>query len=253
MAFLAKKANLIDPGYYHGICYGVIDLGTQLNEKYKNWSARLMLLFELPEVMKDFDGERKPMAVSCSIPNLLTPRARLGKLLTGWFKRQFTPEEFNNFDLFRLLGQHANLQIVHTETGGSVKVENILPPTHINAKRYNEFQKFTFCEQEPIPGNIPSWIIERIMESKEWKALHGDQPEQQGIANNDVPPLDPLPQAAPQPQQGGTVPPPITKVPVNPFQPQEVHQPQEAQQPQGNETANVENVMLDENGNPLPF
>ena len=54
----------VEPGVYMAACVGVIDLGKQYSEKFKNYSDKIMLIFELLGETVEIDGEQKPRQIS---------------------------------------------------------------------------------------------------------------------------------------------------------------------------------------------
>ena len=62
-----KKRTTVPPlagGTYLGICIGIIDLGEQYNQNFKNYADKLMLLFEISGETVNVDGEDKPRLLS---------------------------------------------------------------------------------------------------------------------------------------------------------------------------------------------
>ena len=52
------KVPLVEPGVYMAICVGVIDLGEQYSEKFKNYAPKLRIVWELVGETVEVDGEQ---------------------------------------------------------------------------------------------------------------------------------------------------------------------------------------------------
>lgn len=58
------KAPPVEPGVYIAICVGVVDLGEQYSEKFKNYSNKVKFIWELVGETIEVDGEQKPRQLS---------------------------------------------------------------------------------------------------------------------------------------------------------------------------------------------
>lgn len=105
------------PGQFAAVCIDVIDRGmvetTYEGKTSKKWKI----------VVRFFCGEHRPDGdlqwVGRSFTATLDPRGNLVGFLEAWRGRQFTDQEREGFDLERLIGVPALLQIQHT-TGDPV-------------------------------------------------------------------------------------------------------------------------------------
>ena len=124
MAIIAKGNNnegfeLIEAGVHLGLCYGVIDLGTQ-KVTFQNeikLQRKVRILFELPNLKKEFkagEGE-KPFSISKEYTLSLDAKANLYKDLVSWRGKQFSEEELEGFDISKLLGKPCQIQIIHKQ------------------------------------------------------------------------------------------------------------------------------------------
>lgn len=98
-------------GVTPAVCTAVVSLGTQevLFAGETKRQQKLTLIWQLAE--KRADG--KPHEVSRRFTASLDQRSALYKLLIAWRGRPFTDEELAHFDLKRLLGAGALLNLVH--------------------------------------------------------------------------------------------------------------------------------------------
>ena len=109
------------PGSHIAICFGLIDLGTQIhNFQDKTTHSRdLRILFELtgPKMVGKYREENKgkPFVVGVTCKQSLHPKANLRKLLVGWRGRDFTKEELAGFEIDVLVGKPVRLAMVQRE------------------------------------------------------------------------------------------------------------------------------------------
>ena len=58
------KLPPLEPGVYIAVCVGVIDLGEQYSEKFKNYRNEVQFVWELAGETVEVDGEVKPRQLS---------------------------------------------------------------------------------------------------------------------------------------------------------------------------------------------
>ena len=51
------KTPPVEPGVYMAVCVGVIDLGEQYSEKFKNYSNKVKFVWALPSETIEIDGK----------------------------------------------------------------------------------------------------------------------------------------------------------------------------------------------------
>lgn len=171
----------VPPGVHVGVCFSVIDLGTQENRAFGNEAHKVLIQWELPEVRKEYtwNGQKvnAPQTVSNRYTLSLHEKASLRQDLESWRGQEFTEEELAGFDLHALLGAACQLQIVHqTSESGRIysKIAAImaLPKGTPCPKAENPPLVFAFEEDgspASLPANLPQWIAKIIHESKEWR------------------------------------------------------------------------------------
>ncbi len=97
-------------------CIRLIDLGTQPTDyqgEVRN-SRKVLLTWRLSELRAD--GE--PFTVSRRFTASLHEKSALRAFLKSWRGKDFTPDELCAFDLKKLLGAPALLNLTHTQRGG---------------------------------------------------------------------------------------------------------------------------------------
>lgn len=184
--------NPIPAGVHHGICYAVIDLGTQPPNPNSQFAAlparKVLLMFELPEeridVERDGVTRNLPRALSKEFTLSLHEKAGLRKFLVAWRGKQFTPEELKGFDLANVLGVNAMINIVHNDKGYE-NIQTCTPLMKGMPKRKPENMPITYdIETRTIPAGIPAWIAKKIAFSAE----HMMSPENADHNGHDAPP-----------------------------------------------------------------
>ncbi len=185
----SKEFELIPEGQHIGVCYKIIDQGTR-NETYPrdaepnsdNTKKRktLGVTWEIPE-QKMADG--RPMSISKTYTASLNENATLYKDLVTWRGKSFTKEELEGFDIDKMIGAPANLEIEHVD--GRARVKAIFKPDEfkktdtINAGMI--FDLDVYCEEFSgdstektkamcdIFDNLPEWQQTLLEESFELK------------------------------------------------------------------------------------
>ena len=82
------------------VCIGVIDLGEQYSEVYKNYANKVLLIFEFPTEMVEVDGEKKPRWISREFTFSTSKKSKLLEFIGSWNGKQYTAESFGEVELF---------------------------------------------------------------------------------------------------------------------------------------------------------
>jgi len=179
----SKKGGTFDPvpeDIHKAICYGVVDLGTQENPLFNSHDHKILIIWELPEQRIEIEGEDKPRAISREYTLSLHEKSHLRHHLESWRGKKFTDDELEGWDVQKILGVPANLQVMHEKSKKSgnlyAKIENVLPYKGQDRKKLepeNEFLTFSFEDGNTVlPENIPEWIEKKIQSSLEWGAYN---------------------------------------------------------------------------------
>lgn len=196
MSLKIKKKKAVAPlaaATYIGICVGVIDLGTQYNEKFKKYTQKVMLIWEIPSETVEVDGEQKPRWQSKEYNATLNEKGNLAKDLTSWRGKSLTQEESEEgLDLQMMLGRCAMLSITVEEkdSGTYNRIGGImgLPAGVPQPTTESELLSFDMDEwDDKVLEALPDWIREKIMRSSEYQEKHAptdavDFPEEQSDA-----------------------------------------------------------------------
>lgn len=165
----------VEPGVYMAACVGVIDLGEQYSEKFKNYSNKVMLTFELLGETVEIDGETKPRQISRIFAFAMGAKSGLRKFLQSWDGKTMSDEQTAEEDLSQRLGRTCQLQIVLNETGDKANIDNIMavpkgikldkPKSEMVLFDLDEFDQATF-------EKLSEWTQETIQKSSQWQKEH---------------------------------------------------------------------------------
>jgi hypothetical protein len=118
MPIIAKNTgSTFEPcpaGMQQAVCVDVVDLGLQ-KSNFQNedgtdkWQHKIEIVWQSSEHMKD----GRPYLVKKRYTLSLNEKANLRHDLESWRGKPFTDDEVNGFDVERLIGVNANLNIVH--------------------------------------------------------------------------------------------------------------------------------------------
>lgn len=177
----------IPAGTQLGVCVGVIDLGTQHNYKFDKYERKCLISFELPDVRIEVeeDGETKdlPRFISRRFTLSLGSNAHLRKFLKSWRGRDFTPEELQGFKMQNILGQAANVLVLHeqskdgTKTYSNIETATNLLKEQAKPQPESELVYFSFDDVESLrevddaTDDMPEWIQKLIQKSVEYNDL----------------------------------------------------------------------------------
>ena len=132
----------LQPGKYEGTCFRIVDLGTRDKEfkGEKTKKKELRLEFEITKAIDPADNEinmedGRPFGVSKTYTASLFEAANLRKDLENWRDKTFTQEELDGFDVSKLIGMTARIEIGHTApdpargfAGGNAKILKLSRP-----------------------------------------------------------------------------------------------------------------------------
>lgn len=112
---------------HNAICVGVIDLGTQHNERYNKYQRQVYVLWELPDVLIEINKNDETHEVPATCSKFYTlnlgETSNLRKDLESWRGREFTSDELSGFDLKNILDVRCRVQIMHKMKSGNNKAE----------------------------------------------------------------------------------------------------------------------------------
>lgn len=196
-----------EAGMHAARCVAVLDLGTHVDDRFKNDKGKpsrrhlVQIQWELPGQMMEYEGEQKPMMATKRYNLSVNEKATLRKDLESWYGKTFDSKELEakGFDVEKLLGRPALLNLTHSEDGKYANVTSVNPPMkgveqapQINASRF-----FDLTAPSPMVwATLSKNTREYISECEEVKAgeavLPGDtpaepKPEKFEATDQDVP------------------------------------------------------------------
>lgn len=179
-----SKFEIIPEGTYTAICYGLIDEGEQYSQRYDKWAEKVRIMWEIPELLINIDGENLPRAISKDYTASLGEKSNLRRDLVSWRGKQFTQEELAGFDLENILGAPCLLQIIHgTKSNGdkyaSVSSVMRLPKSMTAPNQVNKSVLFN-CDEKDFSEKLlklPEWLQNIIRQSKQYQNFLGFQAE----------------------------------------------------------------------------
>lgn len=167
-----------------GICYRVIDLGTQ--QTSGDWGVKrakkISLSWELPDE-KMADGERV-FSIHKRYTLSLHEKAVLRKDLEAWRGVPFTDDELKGFDIRNLLGKPCLLGIVHDASNGKtfanissiLKLPKGMPvPAHQNPLIQFDLSNFDQAVYDSFSDSLKATIA-KAPEYQELKGGHRGEP-----------------------------------------------------------------------------
>ncbi len=188
--------ELCPSGTIVGICYRVIDIGTQQSkpEYGSKRQKKITLSWELPEE-KMADGVRV-FSIHKRYTLSLHEKAVLRHDLESWRGRPFTDEELKGFDISNLLGKPCLLGIVHEDSGGKtyanissiLKLPKGMPaPAQVNESVQFDLDNFN----QEIYDSFSDSLKATIAKSPEYGELKGThKPEPNTIDGREFAPVD---------------------------------------------------------------
>ena len=132
------------------VCYAVVDLGYHYDQMYDKTHHKVAVLFEMAKTMSEGDYTGKRFVLSKIYTLTLGKKANLRKDLESWRGRQFTEEELLGFDLEKLVGVNAMINVIHV-----IKGEKTFANISAIMKQQTGSEKMV-----PENKELPKWIIE---------------------------------------------------------------------------------------------
>lgn len=169
-------------GVHIGVCYTVLDLGTQVGE-FKGDATRKHEVYvgweipaELVTIERDGKDVEVPMTVGKFYTMSLNKKANLRKHLDAWRGKDFTEKELEGFDLFAVIGKACQIQVTHyvkADGKENAKVENIMAlPKGVPApKPVTPAVRYSISDGGEIPEGVKEGIVKIIHKSEEWQAM----------------------------------------------------------------------------------
>ena len=194
------KIPPVEPGVYMAVCVGVVDLGEQYSEKFKNYSNKVKIVWALPSETIEVDGKVEERQLSKEFAFSTNKKGNLRKYLESWNGKTYSDDEFAEVDLMDQLGKACQLQVALNETGEYSNVSNLMPipkgmPSPVSKTAYFTWDMDHW--DDAAFDQLPQWVQDQIKKSTQYQKDHA---QVQDVA------VHPTTQTAPAPTQTGGVP-----------------------------------------------
>lgn len=168
----------VPAGQYLAVCVGVYDLGEQYSEKFKNYSPKLMISFDIPSVTIEVEGKMEPRQLSREFTITTKNNSKLREFISSWNGVQYSDEAFGEFDPLTQVGKPAMINVLLNETGEYANINTIMPlfpglpaPTTTTPLRVWDMDKW----DDKAFEDLPAWVQEKIKKSSQYQKEHVPQ------------------------------------------------------------------------------
>ena len=162
----------LEAGAHAAVCDMVVDLGVQPSPGGQFAPKRTVVLrFQIPSIRVEItkDGETKdlPAVISRTVGLSLNEKSTLYALLTAWRGKSFTAEELKAFDLSKVAGKPAFINVTHATKGDRTyaNLTSIMPiPKGMTAPQL-EGEALVYSTDSPdvlMFAKLPTWMQEKI-------------------------------------------------------------------------------------------
>lgn len=174
-----KQFQSVPAGNHIGVCYRVIDLGTQRGEWQgkENFRRKVLISWEIPDEKME-DG--RPFTIGQRFTWSMSENAALRKVLESWRGKAFTEADFGpqGFDIMNVIGVGCMLNVVHEQKQGKTYAniasvaklpKGMTAPGPTNPRNYVWLSREEFNQQNF--DNLTDGLKALIIPTPEYKAL----------------------------------------------------------------------------------
>ena len=165
----------MEPGVYMAVCVGVVDLGEQYSEKFKNYAFKVKFVWALPSETIEIDGKTEERQLSKEFSVSVSKKGGLRAILESWNSKINSDDECAELDLFDQLGKPCQLQLVLNDTKEYSNVANLMPlPKGMPAPTSNT-AFFTWdmdAWDDTMFEKLPAWTQDQIKKSTQYQKEH---------------------------------------------------------------------------------
>lgn len=168
----------VPAGQYLAVCVGVYDLGEQYSEKYKNYSPKIMISFDIPTVTIEVDGKQEPRQLSKEFTISGKNNSKLRAFISSWNGVQYSDEAFGEFDPLTQVGKPAMINVLLNETGEYANIDTIMPlfpglsaPTTSTPLKVWDMDQW----DDKAFGELPGWVQDKIKKSTQYQKNHAPE------------------------------------------------------------------------------
>lgn len=181
-------------------CFKIIDMGTHVDPGFGKEVHKASIYFELPGTLqKDGNYAGQPFIVKQQFNLSHNKKANLRLMLEGWYGKRFDTKALDaagGFDLEKLLGRPALINIVHSEDGKYANIATVNPlpkgmecPPQFNPSFVFSLEDFNLTAFSKLSQKMQDFI----KESGEYIEMHrprAEQPLNQGTRSGAIDTLE---------------------------------------------------------------
>lgn len=166
---------ILAEGSYAAVCYMLVDIGLQKNERYGNSSRKVIIGWEIADEFVEVDGEKKPRVFSARYTASLNEKAILRRDLAAWRGRDFTEDELKAFDLRSIVGAPCFVQVIHKDGGNGKTYANLASimrlPKGMPAPQLTLDKVIYDIDESSIDdvAKLPEWIANAVKSSESYQ------------------------------------------------------------------------------------
>ena len=163
----------LEAGAHAAICDMIVDVGIQPSPGGQYAPKRTVILrFQIPSIRVEItkDGETKdlPAVISRTVGLSLNEKSTLYALLTAWRGKSFTAEELKSFDLSKVAGKAAFINVTHATKGDRTyaNLTSIMPMPKGMTAPVLEGEALVYSTDAPngaMFDKLPTWMQEKIV------------------------------------------------------------------------------------------
>ena len=168
----------LEPKTYMAVIVGVYEIGKHYNEKWKNYSYKLIFEFDIPS-KKDADGNPR------QISKWLTPGRKKGcEFLTffgGLDDCDYDANDIGDIDPAEYLGRPCQIRVVVNKETQKNGIDGVMTfPDGVQPLQTNTPRRYYSVSEHGFSGeqweNLPEWVREFAKKSEEYQQNPPDQP-----------------------------------------------------------------------------
>ena len=169
------KVPAIEPGVYMAVCVGVIDLGEQYSEMFKNYRNEVQIVWEIPSETVEIDGETNPRQLSRTFSVATSRKANLRAIISSWNGKTYSDDEFSELDLFAQIGKPCMLNVVLNDSGEYSNVDSVVPmpkgvPAPVSTTPPIRWDMDAW--DDAVFQTLPEWARDKIKKSTQYTKQH---------------------------------------------------------------------------------
>ncbi len=172
------KTPPVEPGVYMAVCVGVVDLGEQYSELYKNYSNKVKFVWALPGETIEIDGKTEERQLSREFSIATKKTSKLRSLLGSWNSKNYSDEEYMELDLFEQVGKACQLNVVLNDAGEYANVDSVMPIPKGMPAPTSKTAFFTWdmdAWDDEVFEKLPEWTKDQIKKSTQYQKNHAPQ------------------------------------------------------------------------------